>query len=131
MLDNDMGFTLAEFLVAIFILMVGLLGLLQSINVAMDKNLDNILRNEAVQLADDRMMLKRSKSFTQLSTTVANPTKISVALATRGILKNYSVQEKVISRTNLSKEVVIDVSWKNKNVVSSHSISSIVSTFQE
>jgi type IV pilus assembly protein PilV len=123
------GFTLVEFLVAIVILMVGLLGMLQAVNVAMDRNFENILRSEAVTLADDRMMLKRAKTFSSLSTTVANPAAIAVPQAIRGIMKNYSVQEIVSQPTSNSKQVVVTVSWRKKDARYTHSISSVVSTF--
>jgi type IV pilus assembly protein PilV len=129
MISNDRGFTLIEFLVALVILTVGLLGLLKCIDLSMGKNLENIFRTEAVMLADDRMMLKRSVSFASLSTTVANPPKISLERGTRGVFKNYSVQEIITQSTPNSKEIVINVSWQKKGQSFSHSISSFVSKF--
>jgi len=130
MIRKESGFTLIEFLVAIVILMVGLLGMLQAINVAMEKNLDNILRTEAVMLADDHMMLKRSKSFSSLSTTVANPPSKAVPLRyVRGVLKNYSVQEIISQPTANSKQLVVNVYWRKKNTRNTHTISSIVSSY--
>lgn len=129
MTNNHNGFTLLEFLVSIVILSVGLLGLLTCINLAMEKNLDNMYRAEAVSLADDRMMLKRSRSFASLSTTSANPDKILVNRATRGIFRNYSVQEIITESTTNSKEIIINVSWQKQGKKFTHSISSFVSTF--
>jgi len=131
MTGNDNGFTLVEFLVAIVILMVGMLGLLQSLNVAIEHNLGNILRSEAVMLADDRMMLKRTKAFESISTTVSSPPAIPVARSTRGISKSYSVQEIVNQATPLSKEIIVNVSWSYKNNTYSHSLSSIISRFPQ
>ena len=65
---NNQGFTLIEFLVAIVILMVGLLGLLQTVNYAIVNNTTNQLRQEALLLADERMNLEKSKKFTAIST---------------------------------------------------------------
>jgi type IV pilus assembly protein PilV len=129
MINSKNGFTILEFLVAMVILSVGLLGLLQCINLAMEKNLENIYRTEAVTLASDRMMQKRSKSFVSISTTVADPPKVALGRATRGIFRNYSVQEIITQSTPKSKEIVINISWKNKGKSFSHSISSFVSTF--
>ena len=129
MKDSEQGFTLIEFLVALVILNVGLLGLLQCINLAMDKNLENMFRTEAVMLADDRMMHKRTESYASLAITASNPPKISLSRDTRGIFKNYSVQEIINQVTPNSKEIIINVSWKKKNTNFSHSISSIVSIF--
>jgi type IV pilus assembly protein PilV len=129
MISNNRAFTLIEFLVALVILSVGLLGLLKCIDLAMEKNLDNIYRTEAVMLADDRMMLIRSTSFASLATTAANPPKILLERGTRGIFRNYSVQEIVTQSTPNSKEIVINVSWKKKGKSFFHSISSYVSKF--
>ncbi len=134
MTDNNKGFTLIEFLVALVILMVGMLGLLQSINLALNSNLENILRTEAVTLADDRMMSIRAKSFTAISTTTLG---YNVPRDIRGIFKNYSVREavSVVTTTDLgaprSKQIDIDVIWKIKAKRSTHSISSIISTFPQ
>lgn len=129
MISNYQGFTLLEFLVSLVIISVGLLGLLTCINVAMERNLGNMYRSEAVSIADDRMMQKKSRSFASLSTTSANPDMILVNRATRGIFNNYSVQEIINQSTTNSKEIVINVSWKKKGKRFTHSISSIVSTF--
>jgi type IV pilus assembly protein PilV len=131
MTSNNHGFTLIEFLVAIVILMVGLLGMLQAINVAMNENLGNLFRNEAVMLADDRMMIMRAKSFDSITPTVANPPATTVPRDIRGIVKNYAVQEIVTQTTSLSKEIVINISWTKKNSTFNHSISSVVSTFPQ
>ena len=126
MTNKNSGFTLIEFLVAIVILMVGMLGLLQVINVAMDQNLNNIFRNEAVMLADDMMMKNRARAFVSISTgTQQGYEQRNV----RGIMKNYSVTRVVTDRTGNSKEIAIDVRWKKKNAAYSHSVNSVISTY--
>lgn len=129
MISNDRGFTLIEFLVSLVILAVGMLGLLKCIDLAMVKNIDSMYRTEAVMLADDRMMQMRSSSFDALAATVANPPKILLERGTRGIFRNYSVQEIITESTPKSKEIIINVSWKKKGQTFSHSISSYVSKF--
>jgi type IV pilus assembly protein PilV len=130
-IDNNSGFTLIEFLSAILILMVGLLGLLSAIDLALKKNMETAFRNEAFSVADQRMMLKRSKSFLSISTTVANPPNISPSPTriVRGISKNYTVQEIVSAPTINSKEITITVGWDYRSRLYSHSISSVVSTY--
>lgn len=128
------GFTLIEFLVAIVLLMVGMLGLLQSITVALHTNLENILRTEAVMLADDEMMRVRAKAFNAISTTTLG---FYPQRNIRGVLKNYSVRETVSAVTVTdsgsprSKQIDIEVIWKIKNKRSTHSVSSIISTFPQ
>ena len=134
MTDNIKGFTLIEFLVAIVLLMVGMLGLLQTITVALHTNLENILRTEAVMLADDEMMRIRAKTFGAISTTTLG---FYPQRNIRGVLKNYSVREMVsaVTTTDLgvprSKQVDIDVIWKVKNKRSTHSVSTIISSFPQ
>lgn len=125
--DNRSGFTLIEFLVAIVILMVGMLGLLQSINLAMQKSVENALRAEAIIIADEEMGHKRAKTFTALS----SPQTVSsrVLRSARGIQKSYSTTVTLTQPTDRSKQIIVNVSWKNKGVRSNHGISSIVSVF--
>lgn len=125
MINKSDGFSLVEFLVAIVILMVGLLGLLQVINVAVDQNLGNVFRNEAVMVVDEMMMKKREKSFASLSTGTKNST---VNRSVRGIDKLYSVTEQVDAITSNSKQISIDARWTKKGASYNHSATSVVST---
>ena len=129
MINKNSGFTLVEFMVAIVILMVGMLGMLQGINIAMSQNVESMMRNEATSLADELMLQKRAKSFTSISTTTANPAWVLKPRYLRGFNKDYSVQQIVSMATATnSKEIVINVTWNYKNKTGSHSVSSIVST---
>jgi type IV pilus assembly protein PilV len=129
MIDEQQGFTLVEFLVAIVILMVGMLGMLASINIAMEKNLETAFRTEAIMVADDQMMHLRVRPFDSVSTTVASPPKTLVTRDLRGIMKNYSVQKIVVQRTSQSKEITLNVTWHKKKEPYSHSISSVITTY--
>src|SRR5512136_2934964 len=64
---NNGGFTLIELMAAMVITLVGLLGLLQAINVAMEHNLKNQLRDEAVLVAEQWMGNLKTRGFSQLS----------------------------------------------------------------
>ena len=130
MTDSCRGFTLVEFLVAIVILMVGLLGMLQAINVALDKNIETVFRNEAIVLADQRMMGMRSKGFKTFSgADTIDVNNSSAQVNVRGILKNYSVNQTILKSTNNSQQIVVNVSWKKKDARYSHSVSSFISVF--
>ena len=130
MISNPSGFTLIEFMVAIVILMVGLLGMLQGINVAMSYNLETVLRNGAISVADEQMTNERSKGFSL----IASIPKVSKQINIRGIFKNYSVQQNVFTRTSSAttrtKEIIVDVSWKYKNKKNTHFVSTIMSKSQ-
>jgi len=150
-LNKEAGFTLIEFCVATLIMMVGLLGLLQAVNMATVQNMGSLLRNEAITLADDRMIRAKSKvydtvSFTALvsdtgsATTLANDTAVTNLLVSRGLrsgFANYSVVLSVATiRTDTtvtpsvvtSKELTSRVAWRYKGRKQSHTISTIVVT---
>lgn len=123
MFNNSSGFTLIEFLVSTVILMVGLLGLLQVINVALEKNLETAFRNEAVVLADDIMMEARGVSFPLIVSGVKTAKPRNV----RGIFKSYSATVTVANPLANSKEISVEVTWKYKNAAKKHQVSSAVS----
>lgn len=119
MCRNSDGFTLVEFLVSIVILMVGLLGLLQAVNFALQTNLATQLRNEAVVVADSQMSMELAKPFDLVSTTIS--TKPSVSRNIYNGSRTYSV---IRSGQNLtdSKQVNIEVGWSYKGQSFTHTI---------
>lgn len=125
--SNNSGFTLIEFLVAIVILMVGLLGLLQAVNVSLNHSMQNQLRNEAVNVADSRMSRELAKGFDAVSTTTQN------TLEQRRVLnsnKNFNVVRTGTQYQN-SKEVRFQVIWQHKGTQYTHETSGIVSKAQQ
>lgn len=122
------GFTLIEVMVAIVIMMVGMLGLLQSINVAVEYNLKNHLRDEAVYVGEKYMNIQRGKTFDSLSATYATryePSKV------RGSGKSYSIE---MSASDLStdpatpsKQLKVLVKWTYKGVEYQNSVTAPVS----
>ena len=118
MFNNRAGFTLVEFLVAILIMMVGLLGLLQTVNTSLSHNLANQLRNEAVAVADRQMSLEMAKGFDLVSTTSMS------TYVTRPVLtgfRNFSVIRSGAAFSN-SKQVNFEVRWNYKGVPYSHQV---------
>jgi len=134
-MTNEHGFTLIEFVVSVLILMVGLLGLLQSVNMAMEKNVQNVFRNEAYAVANDRLISDTSKSFAALSTTTSTGKVFSVSRNPRGLNKNYSITEVVTQITGVgqsgspaSKKIDLTVQWSYKNNSYSHMATTVLST---
>jgi len=121
---NEQGFTLIEFLVSIVILMVGMLGLLQAVNVAIQQNMNTQLRNEATILADERMSLELGKTFDLVST--ATISTVNVPRAVLKGFKNFSVVRSGTDLTN-SKQVNIAIVWKHRGVRNVHETSTIIS----
>ncbi len=124
MFRNKQGFTLIEFLVSIVILMVGMLGLLQAVNVAIEHNLNNQIRNEATMLADEQLSKEMTKTFDLISTSTGQ-----FYVPGRPILKgfkNFSVVRTGTALSN-SKQVNYTISWRHKGVRYTHETSSIIS----
>jgi len=128
---NNRGFTLIEFLVAIVILMVGMLGLLQTVNYAIAHNTTNQLRQGALQLADEQINLEKAKPFDLISAAVSPGLVRSypVARLVNGAYKNYSVvktgvQEAAGTSAQI-KNIDVQVSWKYKQERFVHSIASL------
>lgn len=129
---NNSGFTLIELMVGMVIMMVGLLGLLNTVNVALVHNLSNQLRNDAVQVADEQMVLEMAKPFNLISTN-ATPNQNYVSRKIYSSFKNYSYSI-VKTGSNVSdntKSVVMQVNWKYKGQSYNHSISSLISKFNQ
>lgn len=120
-LNNQYGFTLIEFCVAVLIMMVGLLGLLQAVNMATSQNLATIIRKEAVMIADEQMVAAKYANYTSVKTGM-----LSVARKTRSGYSNYSVGRVVSAAGPNSKEVTISVRWALKGKSYNHAISSLV-----
>jgi type IV pilus assembly protein PilV len=126
--NKNAGFTLIEFCVATLIMMVGLLGLLQGVNIAIEQNLGNIIRNEAVSVADEQMVsIKTNAStFNGYTTLITLSTPATVSRKNRGSNFSYIVSRDVTKKSTNSKEVVTGVSWTYKNKSHTHKVSSLI-----
>lgn len=124
---NNKGFTLIEFLVAIVILMVGLLGLLQAVNVALNSDMQNQFRNEALLVADSKMAYELAKGFDAVSTTTKNE---NVQRRVLNAQKNFSSSRSGTTFQN-SKEVRFEVSWRYKGVRYTHDAGGLISKAQQ
>lgn len=123
MFRNDSGFTLIEVLIAIVILMVGLLGLMQTVNMAIHYNLNSQIRTEATMVADEQISIELAKPFDLVSTSTRN------TFVRRPVLngfRNFSVVRTGVTLSN-SKQVNFSVMWRQKGVRSIHETSSVVS----
>ncbi len=113
------GFTLVEVMIAIVILMVGLLALLQSVNVAISQNLANALRDEGVSIAEQKMNEAKKMPFDSM--TSANYT---ITRPVRTTTKSYTVV-KTISSFSSTKKIQVLVSWTYKGSPYQHQLASM------
>ena len=111
---NSSGFTLIEVLVAIVIMMVGLLGLLQSINVATEYNLKNQLRDEAVYTGEKYLNEMKGRGFDNIAPTYP---LISTASKIRGGAgKKMMIETSSTSLASDTKQLLVVVKWTYKGV---------------
>lgn len=135
------GFTIVEFLVAILILMVGMLALLQSVNLAIEANSGNKKRAAAAMIADQAMMRIKSMPFASISTgklktlTFRGSDNVTTYYEYENQIKkssvglgfvSYSVYEKVNTLAATTKNVKVNVSWRDKGGRKSHSLVSVI-----
>lgn len=128
---NNRAFTLIEFLVATVIMMVGLLGLLQAVNLSLSHNRQNQLRNEAAAIADAYMAGELAKGFEAVSTSQKNYTQAErIPWRTLNAMQNYSATRTGAGYQN-SKEVRYQIVWRYKGVRYTHETASVVSNAQQ
>ena len=104
------GFTLIEVMVSIIILMVGLLGMFQVVNLALDKNLENQLRQKGIAVAEQQLNNLKGRSFSNIT----GNTSDSVRVAIGSVFKNISVQRQIddlATTDSKTKQVSIRVWW--------------------
>ena len=141
------GLTLVEVMIALVIVLLVFLALMQTALVSIDSNMRNILRDEATNIAEQRMNEARDLQFNQ---TVDNLVSDTVSLSADGCVSadcptGFSTTGDCVPRdvrsisgfkfcTNRTvpvlntdtKQVTITVGWKWKGENYTHSISTIV-----
>ena len=120
-MQNKIGFTLIEVLVAIVIMMVSLLGLLQAVNIAIEYNFRNQQRAEVVRVGEKVMNEMRAQPFGAFhplpySDVISEPSNIRARIP-------YSVNRSVFSiTTSQTDQYRVDVKYKYKNFSTNHSV---------
>ena len=123
---DSRGFTLIEMLMAMLVLTVGLLGLLQSVNVAFEHKLRNRLREEALVVAEEQMGNWRIMGFDNITT----GSKASVARLIGGQSKPFTVLKEMASASSgatTSKRLRVAVLWDYKGRSYQHEIFTVKS----
>lgn len=122
MTQNKDGFTLIEVMVAIIILMFGMLVLLNTAAVVMEKNLENVLRDEAEKIAESTMNQIRNIPFANLSGSSATENR-----NVRGVVTAYNVMTQIDTSPGPDTSIVqVIVSWTYKGKPKNHVVSTLM-----
>lgn len=112
-------------MIALVILLVVSLALMQTAIIGMNVNLQNALRDEAVNIAEMRMNQLRSLPFELVTAGTETP----VTRNFRGFTETYNLAVTInnIDTTNASsKQIFIGVDWNYRGKTYSHGITTIV-----
>lgn len=122
--SSSRGFTLVELLMALLILTVGLLGLLQSIEVAFQHKARNLMREEAVQLAEEQLNDLKVLRYDNVTANYEHPVYRRVA----GSDRRFLVRKQCEKRDGAdAKKLTVAVEWSFKNISTRHEIYSMKS----
>lgn len=110
---NNKAFTIIEAVVALFILLIVVLGLLYSLNLSINVNMQNTLRNQALRITQSQTDEILNDAFNK--TPIKNPYTKTIGVQINNFVQYYTVS--VEPSVEPQKEVVlytITVSWVYK-----------------
>jgi len=129
---NDRGVTLIEMIIALVLLLIVSLAMMQTGNLAIQTNLANALRDEAVNVAEARMNELRNELLTSTATsTLLTQTAglVSDSTTTRSFRAasfQYTLSRQVSDIGTDAKQVTLNVTWTHQGASHSHSITTIL-----
>ena len=128
---NDKDVTLIEMTIALTILLIVSIAMMRTGMIAMQTNLSNELRDEAVNVAEARMNELRNELLTSKATSsLLLPTGlVSDSTPTRrfrAAVFTYTLTRQVADIGTDAKQVTLTVTWTQKGVSNSHSITTIL-----
>lgn len=123
-LQNNKGLTLVEVLIAMLVLLFASIAMMQTALVSIDANMINVLRDEAIRIAEEQMNKTRNTNFDAL---VAGTTTVPVTRDLRKITAfSYTVTRTIADLNPDNKRIDITVTWTWKGNPYTHEIISIL-----
>ncbi len=131
MFHDKRGMTLIEVLMALTLLAITSLALVQASLVAINNNVVNELRDEAVSVAEQRMNELRNTPFTAADMLVTAPTGSdeTVTRDIRAFSQFPFTVNRVIQQINTNtdiRQVTLKVTWSYRNVNYEHGVSTVM-----
>jgi prepilin-type N-terminal cleavage/methylation domain-containing protein len=130
-LSNSKGVTLVEMMVALVILLFVSLALMQTSLMSMRTNLQNALRDEAVNIADMRINQLQSLPFpdppaTNALTATVNTPETPIQRNLRGFTATYTPTRTVADINATTKQITISVAWVYRGQTFTHAMTTIL-----
>ncbi len=140
---NDKGFTLIEMMIAMVIILLGLLGLVQAALLSIDHNMRNVLRENGMAVAAERMQETRNMDYTAITTdaaaTPANCPPEFIARFGTGEARDMNIRDVINFRyctnrtvtvlpnalTDNSRQIQISVYWRWKGETYTQTLTSM------
>ena len=124
---KNSGFTLVEVLVAIAFLTISMLAVLHALGLSVEHNMKNIVMDEAVRIAEQRMNELRNTPFTNLANSTSS-TRITISRQIRNRSFTYTVDWIIENLSVDSRTIQVIVRWLDWRINShQHTATSIVS----
>ncbi len=119
---DEQGTSLVEILIAMLLTAIVFSGLIQSALLVSNKNVENLLRDEAISVAEEVMTDARNVSFASLASGASTTTRDM-----RGMNAfPFNFRRTVTPLDVNNKQVDITVSWSRKGINYQHNISTVV-----
>jgi prepilin-type N-terminal cleavage/methylation domain-containing protein len=123
-LRNNKGVSLIEVMIALVILMFVSLAVMKTALVGMSTNLQNAMRDEAVNIVDLKLNELRDTAFDSI--TLVTVTEADVVRDFRGA-KVYYTPKRIVERINAdTKQITMSVDWVYRRNSYTHSVTTIM-----
>jgi Tfp pilus assembly protein PilV len=131
LLSTGRGLTLVEVMIAFLVLLITSLALMQTALVSISANMQNVLRDEAVSIADMRISAAKAAPFDDINqdgATDSNPLTINqdVSRTLKNVNMTFGTTMTVNQLSTDIKRVDVTVTWTWKGVAYTHSASTIM-----
>lgn len=122
-ITNKKGMTLIEIMFALVILLIASLALMQTALLGISMNVQNAIRDEAVNVAENEMNDLRSLPYDSIDTAA---TATVASRNFRGFAVNYDVLPQVVNINPNSKQISISIAWSYRGKAYTHGITTIL-----